>query len=213
MSSKYIFKILPYLVIAGMCVILYLMRDDFFEFNDEKEVVTNHTIVEKIEALGKLELVKYNFKEITEFEKISKELDFKLFKLKAGGDTKIMLITKGEAVGCLDLTKIKFSDIKMTADSIAIQLPAPELCYYKLDLKETKLYSVETGYFTNTEEEIEKAYRYAESGIKQAALESGILKQTKENAVTMLQPLLEEITRKKVYLSFPQENIKVNSFR
>lgn len=161
-------------------------------------VITHHTILESIEALGRLELVKHNFKEITE---VSQKNENYLWFFETP-DSKAILITSGEAVGCIDLTKVKLNDINVFPDSVSIRLPKPELCYYKLDLNNTKLYSFETGYLTKKKDFIDNIYKNAEKQILNAALKSGILDQTKKNAELILRPFLEEISNKKVFIYY-----------
>lgn len=163
-----------------------------------KEVVSSNTaILRKIEALGRLELVRYNFQEVTEVKELGKEY-FRIFKVEP--DAKAILITQGEAVGCIDLTKMKIQDISEAEDTLYIKLPDPELCYYKLNLEKTRLYSVETGFFTNRDKFIERAYQRAEQEIRKAALNSNILEQTRNNAYLMLRPMLEKMTGKTVII-------------
>ncbi len=154
---------------------------------------SNTMILGKIEAMGKLELVKYHFQEVTELNELGKEY-FKIFKVEP--DAKAVLISQGEAVGCLDLTKMKVQDLSVMQDTIYIKLPEPELCYYKLNLDKTRIYSVQTGVFTDRDKFIERAYRKAEQHIKEAALSSGIMEQTSDNARLLLKPMLEDITGK-----------------
>ena len=52
-----------------------------------------------------------------------------------------------------------------------------------------------------------ESYKYAEANVKEAALSSGILHQTKVNAEKVLKPMLEEITGRRVVL-VPQRRIQ-----
>lgn len=157
------------------------------------EVTTK--LVTEIEALGKMELVKYRFQEVTEVKELSREF---MNILKLDSDAKAVLITKGEAAGCLDLLKVSAEDVRITADTVWMRLPDPEICYYKLDLEQTRLYSVETGLFTDRDQFISRAYRQAEREIKNAATNSGILDETEVNAHRILRPMLEELSGKTV---------------
>ncbi|WKN41231.1 DUF4230 domain-containing protein [Tunicatimonas pelagia] len=159
----------------------------------EAEVTT--MLITEIEALGKMELVKYRFQEVTEVKELSPEF-LNIFKLDS--DSKAILITQGEAVGCLDLLKISTTDIKITSDTVWMHLPEPELCYYKLDLEKTRLYSVETGLFANRDQFISRAYRQAERQIRDAATGSEILDETEVNAHRILRPMLEELSGKTI---------------
>lgn len=157
------------------------------------EVTT--TLVTEIEAMGKVELVKYRFQEVTEVKELSREF---LSILKLDPDAKAVLITQGEAVGCLDLMKVSAEDVRITADTVWMRLPDPEICYYKLDMENTRLYSVETGFFTDRNAFVSRAYRQAERQIREAANDSGILEETEVNAHRILRPMLEELSGKTV---------------
>ncbi len=198
-----IIKVLPWLIILILGVWIYLSKP-----TQNDEVVTiHHTLVQEIEAIGKMELVRYNFKEITEVKKLSKEY-LKIFKL--GPDSKIALISIGEAAGCIDLTKIKEKDVSPMGDTIFIALPAAELCYYKLDMSKTRIYSLETNPLVDEKEFIQSAYKSAEDEIKRAALNSGILEQTNQNAESILRPILEKISGKKVIFTFKPSPVSLD---
>ncbi len=174
--------------------------------NDESEI--QNLVLERMETLGKLELTKYHFQEITEIQKVGRDF-YNLFKLE--GDSKAVLISKGEAVGCLDLTKMEAIDLAINQDTLIIQLPAPEICYFKLDLDQTRVYALETGIFTNEKGFIEKAYQSAENQIKEAALNSGILLQTKQNAELVLKPILQELSGKAVILRYDFAAVEIQT--
>lgn len=178
-------------------LLVYVVYTAQNDTQEPERIITNDVILKEIESLGKMELVKYNFKEITELIDIS-ETYFNLFKL--GPDQKIALISEGQAVGCIDLAGLQSDDITQEGDTIYIRLPRPEICYYKLDLNKTRIYSLQTNPFENDSEFIEQAYKQAEKEIKQAAIRSGILRQTRNNADLILKPMLETITKKVVII-------------
>jgi len=213
-SPKLLFKILPWLLLLIIVFTLYLTNHwPFGKSQKNNQILMESTVIlREIENLGKLELVKYNFKEVFEYKRLS---DGKLVGnalLKATDydpDLSVILIASGEAVGCIDLTKVTLSDIETSEDSLFIQLPAPELCYYKLDLDNTKIYSFSkeswwSRIFSDDEEKnevLQIAYREAEDRLKESAIESGIFNSTNENSKTMLMPLLEQLSGKKVKIN------------
>ena len=103
-----------------------------------------------------------------------------------------------------------FLSPEVTGDTLIITLPPPELCYYKLDLENTRIHSFSkqgwwSRIFTNEDEEkavYEMAYRNAERQIRIAALQSGILDKTRDNAELILKPMFENISGKTVFLRF-----------
>lgn len=165
---------------------------NWFSLGAENETQTTHAVVlEEVQALGKMELVKYNFKDIVEHEQVVQWLP----------NPKAVLIVQGEAIGCIDLTKITTSDVTEASDTVIVHLPEPELCSYKIDHSKSKVYNTEYA-FMEEAKLVQAAYQHAEQQIQKAALEMGILEQTKQNANQILKPVLEKISGKKVVLRY-----------
>ena len=168
---------------------------NWFSLGAENETQTTHAVVlEEVQALGKLELVRYNFKDIVEHEQVTKWLP----------NAKAVLIVQGEAIGCIDLTKITTSDVTEASDTVIVHLPEPELCSYKIDHSKSKVYNTEYA-FMEEAKLVQAAYQHAEQQIQKAALEMGILEQTKQNANQILKPVLEKVSGKKVVLRYPMK--------
>ncbi len=173
------------------------VRDLLFPTQAPTVEVTHNTILTKIEEMGKLELVRFNFKDVVEYKKaVSRFLP----------DSKVALIVSGQAVGCIDLQQITESDLQFIGDSVLhVSLPAPELCYYRIDHTQSRVFSKENTYFQDAEL-VDSGYKYAETNVRDAALKSGILEQTSINAEKILKPMLENMTGRKVYL-MPRETL------
>ncbi len=171
-------------------------------FVSKENIETSHNILlQEITTMGKLELVKYNFKDVVEQEKTNMFLP----------NAKAILIVQGEAIGCVDLTQVTFGDISLDDQNIVLNLPEPELCVFKIDHHKSKVYNTEYA-FTDESKLIDEAYKQAEKQIQQSALEMGILEQTKENARKILIPIFEKSTGKKVVIKFPI-NQKIDKLR
>lgn len=201
---RIVLKNLPWVLLLTIIAWVFVTgRLPFYpDRTDKNTSIHNDVVLQKLEALGKLELVRYQFKEITEVRNTSQ---WKIFLHSFSPDMKAALITSGEAVGCVDLTKLSVEDILIFEDSLVINLPQPELCYYKIDLENSRIYDLETGYLATDEEErkfVELVYKNAEKQIKKAALDSGIESQTRSNARQFLKPFLEELSGKKIRLNF-----------
>jgi len=189
----------------------------------KKDVVDFHTttvIIERIEELGKLELVKYNFKEIYDYQAISEgkiKSSTSLGVYNYSPDLKVALIASGEAVGCIDLRSLDPETIQTSDDTLYFRIPDPELCYYKLDMDKSRVYDFErSGFWSNLfsdDEEVSRAvqnaYREAEKQIRISALESGILGQTILNAEKILRPVLEKISGKVVVFTYAPEEMEL----
>lgn len=192
--------IIIFFLVIGIFVVWKLTDIDIFETGKPVKSVYNHSIVlEKIEELGKLELVKFSYRDVIEHIK-----EYKNWIT----NSKVVLIVSGEAVGCIDLKKITKTNIDETRkDTIILQMPEPELCYYKIDQSKSRIYDSSYG-MTDAATVIGEAYKAAEINLRKTALESGILEQTKKNAETMLKPLLEGLSKKKIIFKYPSKVTK-----
>ncbi|OUJ73725.1 DUF4230 domain-containing protein [Hymenobacter crusticola] len=154
--------------------------------------VSHNTVLTKIEGLGRLELVRYHFKDIVEYKKST---------YRFLPDSKVALIVAGDAIGCLDLRKVREQDVVFEGDSVMrIALPAAELCTWQVDHRQSRVYSVENGFFQDAAL-VDESYKYAEKNVRRAALQSGILAQTEQNAQQILRPMLETMTGRRVVLT------------
>ncbi len=189
--------------------------------NQNQHIIDSSVILKEVESLGKLELVKYNFKEVFEYKRLSNGKiigNSLLNSYDYDPDLSVILIASGEAVGCIDLTKIELSDVGINGDSVIISLPAPELCYHKLDMENTKIYNFSdeswwSRLFSDEDEKskiLQMAYRKAEIRLKEAAIESGIYQSTNQNVTIMLKPILGQLTGKIVYFhtSLPENELE-----
>lgn len=163
---------------------------DWFTKEDKTEI-SQTVVLQEITSLGKLELVRYNFKDVVE-----QEITKQWFP-----NAKAVLIVQGEAIGCVDLTKMDIADIRTEAETLVVHLPEPELCVFKIDHDRSKVYNTEYA-FMEEAQLVQEGYKQAEKQIKQSALDMGILDQTRENAQKLLTPMLERISGRKVVVKF-----------
>ena len=219
-SWKIILFFIPWVLLLLALLLWSLGYNPFGKRSGKTEVINSTTILNKIENLGKLELVRYNFSEIYDYKALS---EGKIVAASSVGitdfspDLKVVLIARGEAVGCIDLTKVKDTDIKFRKDTIIIAMPGPEICYHKLDMDKTHIYDFERkGWWSrlfpndqDTKNTIEKAYRQADAQILTSAIKGGILENTVSNAETILKPMLEEFSGRKVILSFKPDSVLI----
>jgi hypothetical protein len=189
--SKSYFQILVIVLSIILSIFLWEKFKNFSLFAVKDIQTTHNLVLKEMTVLGKLELSNFSFRDVIEQELVRDYLP----------NPKAILIVQGEAIGCLDLTKIKPEDIASKDDTLIVHLPDPELCSYRIDHSKSKIYDTEYA-FMNEQSLINEAYTRAEAKIKQSALEMGILEQTKKNAELVLKPLLESISGKKVVLQF-----------
>ncbi|SMG52539.1 Protein of unknown function [Marivirga sericea] len=206
MNFKAILRLIPWIIVLVLLAFLWLRRLGNYT-TPERRQIESTLVLQEIEKLGKLELVKYNYKEVVEMENVAKRyLDLGYFYIPGGQDQKAILIAQGEAVACIDLQKIKKEDIELRQDTLIVNLPQPEICYYKVNLENSKFYDLKTssdhkkaGAF------VDEVYAKAEAQVKEAALQSGILADAKIMSGNVLKPFLENITGVTVILNFSEK--------
>lgn len=177
-------------VILILSLFFYLKREFFLTRTELNEDV----MVEKIVSMGKLELVKYSMKDVLERKQIRR-----IFP-----DKRILFVAVGEVTGCIDLTKMQKADIKTEgADSVTVFLPQPEICYVKLDHQLSKVYDVSGVWFpSDSKDMVEDIYKIAEQKILENAKQQDILGKTRENALLIFKPMLENISGKRIGIHF-----------
>ncbi len=148
--------------------------------------------VEKIEKMGKLELVKVNIKDILEQ---TGERPFYLPNAKA------VLIIAGEVIAGIDLEKVQKDDIADSGTQITITLPKPEILMSKVNHEKSKIYNIEWGGFS-TANLVDEAYKAAEKKIIEEAEKTGYEETCKNNAKTLLTPIFREISGKEINILF-----------
>jgi hypothetical protein len=206
MNFKAILRLIPWIIVLILLVFLWLRRLGNYT-TPEKTQIESTLVLQEIEKLGKLELVKYNYKEVVEMENVAKRyLDLGYFYIPGGQDQKAILIAQGEAVACIDLQKIKVEDIETREDTIIVNLPQPEICYYKVNLDKSTFYDLKTSKDQKKAGEfVDEVYAKAEAQIKEAAIQSGILADAKTMSNSVLKPFLENITGVTVILNFSEK--------
>jgi hypothetical protein len=206
-TPKLIFRILLWAILLVGGIVLWFNSGLFV---DPATITKRHQVLLKeIEALGKLELVKYRMQDVVEMERLSKRyLDLGIFRIQDGGDSKAVLIAAGDAVACIDLLKIDDDDISGT-DTLTIALPKPELCYHKIDHSKSRFYDLKRGMGIEDKDFnqfIDSVYAEAEMQMMKSALDGGILTEAEDMAYKILLPLLTKVASKPVIIYFRQED-------
>ncbi|MBC7571831.1 MAG: DUF4230 domain-containing protein [Spirosoma sp.] len=183
---------LLFLFIAGLIAIWEQIRgaDMLSRFRRGNDA-TKTLMLREVTSLGKLELVKYTFKDIVDYEQPNTFLP----------NANAVLIVEGEAIGCIDLSRVTPANIVITGDSITIKLPKPEICGWKINHDRSRVYDTRFS-FLNESQLVSDAYRQAERQIRQSALNGDILDQTRQSSEKMLRPLLSQLSGKHVGLVF-----------
>jgi hypothetical protein len=190
-GSRILFILVSTIIITGFLVFLFFYIKH--QFSVSRIEISDTGLVQKITSMGKLELVKYEMKDIIEQKEVHPILP----------DSRVLLLAVGEVTACIDLTKVKRSDIIQGKDSVTVFLPAPEICYAKLDHDKSKVYDIKGVMFEDGAKDlVEDVYKVAEKKILDDANEMNVLGLARQNAQLIFKPLLEGISGKTVILKF-----------
>lgn len=187
MARKLFYSILLIIIVVG-CFLLYKSC----QHDKKNETFVSHDmLVQQVETLGKLEVVRYTIQDLMDFEKKRDWLPNSVTSVKI----------VGEVTGCVDLTKIKPEDIYTQRDSVSIILPDPEICNWKIDHSKSKVYNVKYGLW-ETQKLVDEAYQEAEQKLYKEAQNMGIYKTSRENAKIILTPILKGLGFRKINVGF-----------
>lgn len=194
MKKNISLAIIVIIILALIALIIFLLKGK----EEPESYVTHDVIVQQIEELGNLEVVKYNIQDMMEYEMVRRWLP----------NSKASLKIAGEVIACVDLTKIEKDDIFTDKDSVSMILPIPEICHYKIDHSRSKVYNIEYGLW-ETANLVDEAYKNAEQHIYQEALNMGIAKESRENTIKVLTPILRGLGFTKIHIGFktPEETL------
>lgn len=141
--------------------------------------VSHAMIVDKIESMGRLEVVKYNMQDIIEYKKIRQWLP----------NAKTALLISGEVIGCVDLTQISSESVAISGDSIRLLLPRPEVCQVKINHSKSKVYDMTYGLWESADL-MDEAYKHAEKELLLQSSKLDISREAKDNTEAVLTPML-----------------------
>ncbi len=188
MTRIIIISVIFIVIVCSSAIIGIVIYKSATEQSKSQHMLT----VEKIEKIGKLELVKINIKDVIEQ---TKAREFYL------PDAKAVLIVSGEVFAGIDLEKVKKEDVVDSGTKISITLPKPEIILSKVNHEKSKVYNVEWGGFS-TASLVDEAYKNAELKIIEEAAETGYEEACKKMAKALLLPIFSELSGKETIILF-----------
>ena len=200
------FKLTTKLIIAAVVLIMLIILGLSTGILNFKVVKTSsesnqQLVLKKIEEVGNLELVKFNFNDIVEESVVRKIFDID----NLAPDSRVLVIINGEATACINLMEVTKNDIKFEDDNINLTLPEPTICYTKINHDRSKIYDENFVARIFNPELIDKAYKDGEIKIKDEAISLGIIDQAKINAKKLLGALLNGVTKKNIVINFKKK--------
>jgi hypothetical protein len=159
-----------------------------------KELLANTaTILVAVRGLARLETIAYHMERIIDL----KDRREQLFGLLHADDS-ILLVAAGDVIAGVDLARMSDGDVTVivepNARRVQLRLPAAEVLVARLDNGRTYVYSRKTDLLAQRGDQLEsRARQLAETSIRDAALEAGILDRARRSAeqtlTTLLRPL------------------------
>jgi hypothetical protein len=150
--------------------------------------ISQPTVIASIQRLARLESVVYTMDKVVEGDRTNQYLPDILT-----GD-KLLLIVHGQAVAGVDLSNVQASNVQIDGRSVTITMPAAQLLSVSLDNSKSRVYSRITGLLVPADPNLESEVREkAEAGLRQSALDSGILNTAEGNARATLTTLLHSL--------------------
>ena len=144
------------------------------------------TVVRQVRSLQRLETVVYAMDKI-----VSGGYDSRFLPRLLAGD-RLLLVVYGDVTAGVDLGGVDVSAVRVDGRSVTLTLPAAQVFSTRLDNAKTRVYSRETGLFSRVDPDLESEVRKeAESQVRQAALDGGILPAAAANASTTLTSFLK----------------------
>ena len=145
------------------------------------------TIINQIRPLARLETIQYTVEKVITAE-VGQGALAPLF-----GD-RLLFVGHGYVTAGVDLAKLTSEDLVFKDGQMKVHLPEAEIFVATLDNTKSYVYDRDTGLLRHGDINLETAARQeAESQIRQAALEDGILKQAQANAESFIQSLLNKL--------------------
>jgi Protein of unknown function (DUF4230) len=167
-------------------------------FPASKTVVTHEAIVEKIQQMGHMQVVKLNIKDIVEY-KVERDI---------WPDSKVLLMVAGEVGAGINLSNLKESDIVKDGDKTIIYVPSPEINYSKIDHEHTKIHDKTSWWLLDNDAElIDNSFKQAEAYLKSDAVNEQALTAAIEATPGMLEPIFTKLVGEPVQVKFRNQSL------
>lgn len=174
------------------CLVGWYIAKAIYSSTSTEETIINHTLIlNKIESVGNLEVVKCNVQDVIEYKKIRQWLP----------NAKTALLVQGEIIACIDLTQIKEDEINISGDSIALLLPVPEICHVKINHSQSKIYDTKYGLWESAQL-VDEAYKYAQKELELRAKQINLKEEARTNTIHLLTPMFNTMGFNSVTIMF-----------
>ena len=145
------------------------------------------TIIRSVRDLSRLETIQYSIEKVIVAESNQGPFGF-LF-----GD-RLILVAHGFVIAGVDMSLMQPQDLEVRQGVLYVRLPAPEVFVATLDNQKSYVVNRDTGLLTRGDINLESSARAAaETEIRNAAVDDGILKSARQNAESYLSRLFRQM--------------------
>jgi hypothetical protein len=145
------------------------------------------TVIYQVRSLARLETIQYSVEKV-----ITAETGQGAFGALFGD--RLLFVAHGVVLAGVDLAKLGPQDMWQQDGVLYVRLPEAEIFIATLDNQKSYVYNRDTGLLTRGDINLETAARQAaETEIRKAALEDGILLQAGQNAENFMYRLLRDL--------------------
>lgn len=145
------------------------------------------TVIYQVRSLARLETIQYSVEKV-----IAAETGQGMFGALFGD--RLLFVAHGVVLAGVDLAKLGSQDLWLQDGVLYVRLPEPEIFIATLDNQKSYVYDRDTGLLTRGDVNLETTARQAaETEIRNAALEDGILRQAGQNAENFMYRLLRDM--------------------
>jgi hypothetical protein len=151
-----------------------------------EEQIDLGAVVARVRALNRLETASMRVVHVSTITQ-----SYQLVPNALAGD-ELTFFAAGDVIAGIDLSQLKQEDVRRESDgTIVVRLPPPQVLVTRIDNRESRVLNRKTGLFRRADMNLEsRARQYAEQGIRNEALNKGILPLASQNAEIKVAELL-----------------------
>src|SRR2546423_1706423 len=155
-------------------------------FTPHEEQIDLGAVVTRVRALNRLETASMRVVHVSTITQ-----SYQLIPNAFAGD-ELTFFAAGDVIAGIDLSQLKPEDVRRDGDgTIVVRLPPSQVLIARVDNRESKVLNRKTGLLRRADINLEsRARQYAEQGIRNEAVNKGILNLASQNAEIKVAELL-----------------------
>jgi hypothetical protein len=171
---------------AGWMAVRETRRTAEAVFTPHEQQIDLSAVVTRVRALNRLETASMRVVHVSTITQ-----SYELVPNAFAGD-ELTFFAAGDVIAGIDLSQLKAEDVRRDVDgTIVVRLPPPQILVSRIDNRESRVLNRKTGLFRRADMNLEsRARQYAEQGIRNEAVNKGILPLASQNAEVKVAELL-----------------------